>query len=70
MTTLPRETHPLLARLLRKVGASPDAAPSLEAWRELLALVSRTYHEGDQDRYTLERSIDISSRICIIAGQM
>jgi protein-histidine pros-kinase len=62
MTTLPRETHPLLARLLRKVGASSDAAPSLEAWRELLALVSRTYHEGDQDRYTLERSIDISSR--------
>jgi signal transduction histidine kinase len=55
-------THPLLGRLLRKVGANADEAPSLEAWRELLALVGRTYQEADQDRYTLERSIDISSR--------
>jgi len=56
-----REEHPLLARLLRKVGATAGEAPSAETWRELLRLVSRTYHEADQDRYTLERSIDISS---------
>ncbi len=55
-------SHPLLDRLLRKVKASPDAPPSPEAWRELQALVARTYHDADQDRYTLERSIDISSR--------
>src|SRR5687768_2988742 len=54
--------HPLLARLLRKVGASPGEAPSAEAWRGLLELVDRTYVEADQDRYTLERSIEISSR--------
>jgi signal transduction histidine kinase len=54
--------HPLLVRLLRKAGAAPDAAPSLEAWQELLARVSRTYQEADQDRYTLERSIEISGR--------
>ena len=55
-------SHPLLLRLLRKVGASPAEAPSAETWRELLGLIGRTYHEADQDRYTLERSIDISSR--------
>ncbi len=55
-------SHPLLLRLLRKVGASPVEAPSAETWRELLGLIGRTYHEADQDRYTLERSIDISSR--------
>jgi PAS domain S-box-containing protein len=54
--------HPLLDRLLRRVGASKDAVPSLEAWQALLAVVARTYHDADQDRYTLERSIDISSR--------
>ena len=57
-----RDEHPLLSRLLRKVEATAGEAPSAETWRELLRLVSRTYHEADQDRYTLERSIDISSR--------
>jgi PAS domain S-box-containing protein len=56
------ETHPLLERLLIKVGATTGEAPSNEGWRNLLALLSRTYHDNDQDRYTLERSIDISSR--------
>ena len=56
------ETHPLLERLLLKVGATTGEAPSNEAWRHLLTLLSRTYQENDQDRYTLERSIDISSR--------
>lgn len=54
--------HPLVTRLLRKVRATADAAPTLEAWQELLGLISRTYQDADQDRYTLERSIDISSR--------
>ena len=56
------EIHPLLARVLRKVGATTATAPGEDIWRALLELVSRTYHDADQDRYTLERSIDISSR--------
>jgi len=56
------QTHPLLERLLVKVGATTGEAPSNETWRLLLRLLSRTYHDNDQDRYTLERSIDISSR--------
>ncbi|HUJ57232.1 MAG TPA: ATP-binding protein [Kofleriaceae bacterium] len=54
--------HPLIDRLLRKIGATDQDTPTLEAWQMLLALVSRTYLDADQDRYTLERSIDISSR--------
>ena len=46
----------------RDLGGSCDQKLSAETWHELLGLVSRTYHDADQDRYTLERSIDISSR--------
>jgi len=56
-----RKPHPLLIRLLRKVGVSTEAAPSLDAWRELIDLVTRTYHDADQDRYTIERAMDVSS---------
>jgi signal transduction histidine kinase len=54
--------HPLLRRLLHKVDATAETAPSLEAWQRMLALVARTFQDADQDRYTLERSIEISSR--------
>ncbi len=54
--------HPLFDRLLRKVGASVDAAPSLEAWRAFGELVARTYREADQDRYTIERAMEVSSQ--------
>src|SRR5689334_7405134 len=58
----PLEQHPLLGQLLRKVGASAAEVPPLETWRELLVLMSQIYYESDQDRDTLERSIEISSR--------
>ena len=54
--------HPLFDRLLRKVGATRDAAPSLEAWQALAELVARTFGEADQDRYTTERAMDVSSQ--------
>ncbi len=56
------DEHPLLMRLLREVGASVDVAPNTETWRELLQMVSSTYHEADRDRHALEQSIDVSSR--------
>jgi PAS domain S-box-containing protein len=56
------EPHPLIGQLLRRVGASDSEAPSLETWRDLLGLMSRMYYESDQDRDSLERSIEISSR--------
>jgi PAS domain S-box-containing protein len=59
---MPLEQHPLLGQLLRKVGATPGEPPPLDAWRELLGLVSELCYESDQDRDQLERTIEISSR--------
>ncbi len=51
--------HPLLLRQLKKAGIDPDRAdPSLV---HLLDRVSSAYRETDQDRYLLERSVQISS---------
>ncbi len=54
--------HPLLARQLRKAGvADPSTERDPAAWGRLLERVNRTYKEGDQDRYTLERSLELCS---------
>jgi diguanylate cyclase (GGDEF)-like protein len=53
--------HRTLLRQLRRLQLSTAAAPSLEAWREFVERVSATYAQSDDDRYTLERAIDISS---------
>jgi PAS domain S-box-containing protein len=52
--------HPLLARQLHHLQLTPDHTPALETWAKLLERVDRAYTEADQDRYTLERSIEIS----------
>lgn len=53
--------HSMLARQLRRIGLGDADPPDREQWRELLEAVSRTYTTADQDRYTLERSIALSS---------
>lgn len=53
--------HRLLARQLRKLGLASSIAPSDEHWKALLERVSDTYGQADSDRYTLERSLQISS---------
>ena len=53
--------HPLLLRQLRKAGADPAQPPSAAQWALLLERVSRTYADSDQERYTVERSIALSS---------
>ena len=53
--------HPLLGRQLKRLGLTEDGAPSSLEWRALLHRIDRTYVEGDQDRYTLERSLSTSS---------
>ena len=53
--------HVLLARQLKRLGLS--SAPRTQAdWETFLGHVSRVYESADQDRYTLERSLEISSR--------
>ncbi|HSY25063.1 MAG TPA: ATP-binding protein [Polyangiaceae bacterium] len=55
--------HRTLERQLRKLGVAADGAtlPTLDQWKALLDRVERAYVDADQDRYTLERSIDLSS---------
>ncbi len=54
--------HPLLRRQLKKVGLADEAAPPDAArWALLLERISRSYVEADRERYTLERSLDLSS---------
>jgi signal transduction histidine kinase len=51
--------HSLLARQLRKLGIVDP--PTREQWQAFLERVERAYTEADQDRYTLERALELSS---------
>jgi diguanylate cyclase (GGDEF)-like protein/PAS domain S-box-containing protein/putative nucleotidyltransferase with HDIG domain len=54
--------HPLLARQLKRLGIKAGVVGIAgDAWQQLLERVSRTYTDADQDRYTIERSLTISS---------
>ena len=52
--------HSLLARQLKKVGATLDAPPSAEGWAKLLELVDDAYVAADDERERLERSVMLS----------
>ncbi|HQU85461.1 MAG TPA: EAL domain-containing protein [Pyrinomonadaceae bacterium] len=54
--------HSLLKRQLKKCGADALNLPTFEQWREFLNRVDRFYTEADQERYLLERSLEISSK--------
>ena len=54
--------HRILNRQLSRLNLDPALRPPAAAWRALLEVLSATYTEADDDRYTLERSIDVSSR--------
>jgi diguanylate cyclase (GGDEF)-like protein/PAS domain S-box-containing protein len=54
--------HRLLRRILKKSGLSPDAPPIPPQWRAFLEKIDETFVNNDEDRYLLERSLDISSR--------
>ena len=53
--------HRLLARQLKKLGLSKDQVPSEKQWAKLLNTIEKSYEASDQDRYTLERSLTLSS---------
>jgi len=53
--------HRLLARQLKKLELDDTSSPQPDTWRKLLQLVEKSYQASDQDRYTLERSLTISS---------
>lgn len=55
------DLHPTLKRQLKRVGADENQPPSAEAWQALLTRINNAYQGADQERYVLERSLNISS---------
>ena len=53
--------HPLLRRQLRRAGLDPQAAPDRESWAAFLERVDAFYRQSEEDRYLLERSMQLSS---------
>lgn len=53
--------HPVLRRQLKKLGADDISIPSGDAWRQFLERVNQSYVEHDRERYTLERSLGLTS---------
>ncbi|HRQ71759.1 MAG TPA: ATP-binding protein [Phycisphaerales bacterium] len=53
--------NPVLVRQLKRLGASADSLPDATTWRALLDRVSAAYDQADEDRYTLERAMAVSS---------
>jgi PAS domain S-box-containing protein len=57
------ELDSLLKRQLRRAGLDAGSLPTnLDAWQDFLQRISRSYKQGQQDRYLLERSLDLSSK--------
>jgi len=54
--------HRNLIRQLRRLNLDRASSPSTADWRELLDAVSTTYTETDDERFSLQQSIDVSSR--------
>lgn len=54
--------HNTLKRQLFKIGLSYDKIPdNSEQWKKIIDVISTCYTQYDEDRYLLERSLDISS---------
>ena len=57
------ELDKLLIRQLRRERFDPEQLPTdMHGWQNLLDRISRSYVQHQQDRYLLERSLDVSSK--------
>lgn len=57
------ELHNLLKRQMGRVGMDEESLPTnLNQWQSFLTSISNAYLEAEQERYTIERSIEISSQ--------
>ena len=59
--------HSLLERQLKKTGVNPTEQS--ESFQRLLALVDAVYHQSDEDRRRIERSMEINSRELILRNE-
>jgi diguanylate cyclase (GGDEF)-like protein len=56
-----RALHRSLERQLSRLELSAADPPNAAGWAKLLGLVNTAYREAEADRYTMERSIEVSS---------
>ena len=54
--------HRLLQRLLKKSGLGIEHVPGQKEWKGFLDRLNQIFVSNDEDRYLLERSLEISSR--------
>jgi diguanylate cyclase (GGDEF)-like protein len=54
--------HRTLTEQLEQLHLDAGTSPSPDAWRTFLEVLSNTYTEADDERSTLKRSIDLSTR--------
>ena len=54
-------THKTLLRQLNRLGLDEDSLPDAQTWKKLLSIVNASYKAHDEDRYLLERSLEVSS---------
>lgn len=56
------DDHKLLQMQLKKCHLDADVLPSdVASWKSFIERVNRSYHDNDNDRYLLERSMQVSS---------
>jgi signal transduction histidine kinase len=54
--------HKLLARQLSRLGLSDTSFPTdLDQWQNFINAISRVYEDSDNERYLIERSMELSS---------
>lgn len=53
--------HSALVRLLKRFKLTDLEAPSNAVWQKILPRINQMFHDYDQDRYMMERSLQISS---------
>jgi diguanylate cyclase (GGDEF)-like protein len=54
--------HSSISRQLHKLGISPDALPPIDAWVAFVRQVSDVYKSHDEDRYLIERALEVSTK--------
>ena len=54
-------THKTLIKQLSRLGLDENNVPDKKTWAEFIRVVNRSYKANDEDRYLLERSLDVSS---------
>ena len=54
-------THKALLRQLSRLGLNNKSRPDAESWQKFIDTVDKSYKAHDEDRYLLERSLEVSS---------